>query len=181
MNWIRSKYSPDIIRLHAVYEYGMNEIEIRVTNLWPNRLIGDERYPDNRSYPPKHWPDWLLNGSKAPSRHATFATWKHWDKDSPLQTSGLLGPVLIRPYVSGEVSKWQNIPWIRGFYGHIHGRLCKYGTLAEFSFISLLMYITKYLLINIVRILFFRHGLRRLHGLIKYMTYINPCFLWIRA
>lgn len=98
----KAPYRMDISQ--AVKE-GMNEIEIRVTNLWPNRLIGDERYPDNRSYPPKHWPDWLLNGSKAPSQHATFATWKHWDKDSPLQTSGLLGPVLIRPYVSGKVSK----------------------------------------------------------------------------
>ena len=95
----RAPYRIDISR--AAKE-GVNELEIRVTNLWPNRLIGDERSQANRDYPPKSWPDWVRNGSKIPTQYSTFATWKHWDADSPLLSSGLLGPVLIRPYVSVE-------------------------------------------------------------------------------
>ena len=95
----RAPYRIDISR---VAKEGVNELEIRVTNLWPNRLIGDERSQANRDYPPKSWPDWVRNGSKIPTQYSTFATWKHWDADSPLLSSGLLGPVLIRPYVSVE-------------------------------------------------------------------------------
>lgn len=97
----KAPYRVDIGR--AVKE-GVNELEIRVTNLWPNRLIGDERFQEHRDYPPKSWPAWVRNGLGAPTRHTTFTTWKHWDEDSPLQASGLLGPVLIRPYVSVDAA-----------------------------------------------------------------------------
>lgn len=62
---------------------GANTLQIKVTNNWPNRLIGDK----------------VLKQSIA---------WKTWDlfytDASPLLTSGLLGPVEIRSAV-----KWQNI------------------------------------------------------------------------
>ncbi len=55
---------------------GSNQIEIRVTNTWVNRLIGD-RQPNAK-------------------RHA-FTTFNPYQPDSPLLESGLLGPVrLIR-------------------------------------------------------------------------------------
>ena len=42
-------------------------------------------------------PDWYTEGKpKPPGGRVTFATWKHFDKDSPLLESGLLGPVRIR-------------------------------------------------------------------------------------
>ncbi|RRA50197.1 glycoside hydrolase [Acidipila sp. EB88] len=54
---------------------GANTIEIRVTNLWVNRLIGDQQ-PD------------------AATKY-TFADVKPYHADSPLLPSGLLGPVTV--------------------------------------------------------------------------------------
>jgi hypothetical protein len=77
-----------------------NRLEVRVANLWPNRLIGDEREPPDAEYAPggnlARWPDWLLKGESRPSSpRFAFATWKHDAKDSPLLPSGLLGPVRL--------------------------------------------------------------------------------------
>ncbi len=80
---------------------GKNKLEIKVTNLWPNRLIGDEQFPDDcvfeKSGTIKEWPAWLTNGLPRPEpRRLTFTTWKHWKKDDKLLSSGLLGPVTIQ-------------------------------------------------------------------------------------
>lgn len=86
---------------HSVHQ-GVNELEVKITNLWPNRLIGDERLSGDyewKDHSIKKWPEWLLNHTKRPSDRITFTTWKHWDAGSPLQLSGLLGPVIIRSYV----------------------------------------------------------------------------------
>ena len=77
-----------------------NRLEIRVANLWPNRLIGDEQEPPDAEYARggnlSRWPDWLLKGEPRPSSgRLTFSTWKHYGKDSPLLPSGLLGPVKV--------------------------------------------------------------------------------------
>jgi len=72
-----------------------NRLEIEVVNLWPNRLIGDEAYADDGIADGK-WPDWLLNQEARPSQRYTFSSWKHYTKDSPLLSSGLLGPVTIQ-------------------------------------------------------------------------------------
>jgi len=82
-----------------------NRLEIRVANLWPNRLIGDEREPADAEYAPggnlARWPEWLLKGEPRPSPgRLTFSTWKHYAKDSPLLPSGLLGPVRILEAIS---------------------------------------------------------------------------------
>ncbi len=77
-----------------------NRLEIRVANLWPNRLIGDEQEPPDAVYGPggslSRWPDWVLAGARRPSPgRRTFTTWKHFTADSPLLPSGLLGPVKV--------------------------------------------------------------------------------------
>ena len=77
-----------------------NRLEIRVANLWPNRLIGDEQEPPDAEYARggnlSRWPEWLLKGEPRPSAgRLTFSTWKHYGKDSPLLPSGLLGPVRV--------------------------------------------------------------------------------------
>jgi hypothetical protein len=44
------------------------------------------------------WPDWLTSGKERPvPSRVTFVTWKHWNKDDPLQPSGLIGPVTLNP------------------------------------------------------------------------------------
>ena len=73
---------------------GENKIDIEVANLWPNRLIGDEKKPDD-GIKDNQWPDWLLNGKPRTSGRFTFTTFKHFNADSPLLKSGLIGPVKI--------------------------------------------------------------------------------------
>ena len=81
-----------------------------MTNLWPNRLIGDEQLPEDIGWSgtfdkrtgqgvdwSKDWPQWLVEGKPSPTGRVTFATWRHYTKDSPLLPSGLLGPVTLQP------------------------------------------------------------------------------------
>jgi hypothetical protein len=72
-----------------------NQLEIEVANLWPNRLIGDEQFPNDGVKNGK-WPEWLLKGEKRTSGRYTFTTYNPYKKDSPLLKSGLIGPVTIQ-------------------------------------------------------------------------------------
>jgi hypothetical protein len=86
---------------------GDNALEIRVVNLWPNRLIGDEQLPEdskrtlqatNEWMPAGNlleWPEWVLQGKPSPTGRQTFSTWRLWKKTDPLLESGLLGPVTV--------------------------------------------------------------------------------------
>jgi hypothetical protein len=83
---------------------GLNALEILVTNLWPNRMIGDEalpedsvRYKDVRDKDGtlKAWPAWLTEGKPSPTGRFTFTSWRLWKKGDPLVLSGLLGPVTL--------------------------------------------------------------------------------------
>lgn len=86
---------------------GGNTLEIRITNLWPNRLIGDEQLPADREWGEnnqlKSWPQWLLDGKPSPTGRFTFTTWRHWKKDDALLPSGLLGPVTLQPMMETEL------------------------------------------------------------------------------
>lgn len=91
---------PFTVDVTEVVKQGRNELEVRVTNLWPNRMIGDEQYPDDVKWMehdiyPAVWPDWLTNGTKRTSQRITFATRRTFNKGDALLPSGLLGPVRL--------------------------------------------------------------------------------------
>lgn len=83
------------------------DLQIRVANLWANRLIGDDQTcpPDCewvgevrrgvKELGIKEIPQWVKAGLQSPTGRHTFTTWKHWDKNDGLLPSGLLGPVRI--------------------------------------------------------------------------------------
>ena len=71
-----------------------------------NRLIGDEQLPRENEYGPGagstnvsgivKLPDWYLQGKPRPSGgRVAFVTWSHYDKESLLLESGLVGPVRL--------------------------------------------------------------------------------------
>ncbi|MBD1388684.1 glycoside hydrolase [Neiella sp. HB171785] len=65
---------------------GHNQLHIEVATTWLNRLVGDQKYPEQ-------WPD-----SAQPKQfqsQITFAT--KINKQTPLQPSGLIGPVQLKP------------------------------------------------------------------------------------
>ena len=100
-------YQVDITDAVAGEDVAKNliDLEIKVTNLWPNRLIGDARLPDDcewddgknsKGYPlVKAWPNWLLRGEPSPTGRHAFSTCRLWAANEPLLESGLLGPVRI--------------------------------------------------------------------------------------
>ena len=68
---------PFRVEVTGALRSGRNELEIRVTNLWVNRLIGDAALPESQ---------------RVARSHVVFRP------DQPLLSSGLLGPVTIESY-----------------------------------------------------------------------------------
>ena len=105
---------PYRIDLTSTVRPGSNDLEVRVTNLWPNRLIGDEELPEEYAFGPattqggtpggftsvnaiRAVPSWFAQGKPRPAgQRITFTTWRHHHKGAPLLASGLLGPVRLR-------------------------------------------------------------------------------------
>jgi hypothetical protein len=92
---------PFRVNISAAAKPGTNHLEISVVNLWVNRLIGDEQLPPDVDWLASgalaKWPQWLLDGKPSPNGRLTFTTWHHVTDKTPLQPSGLLGPVTLQP------------------------------------------------------------------------------------
>ncbi len=72
---------PYVLDVTEQVKAGENQLEVEVVNTWVNRLIGDSRLPENQRK------TWTVHNPYTP--------------ESPLQTSGLIGPVRI------ECVDWQ--------------------------------------------------------------------------
>ena len=85
--------TPFKVDVTDVLKAGTNELKISVTNLWPNRLIGDEQ-----------------PGAK----RIAYTTWPFYKASDPLLPSGLLGPVRILSYdVPADYSAYANPEFAR--------------------------------------------------------------------
>ena len=67
--------APYQVDISAAVRIGPNHLEVKIVNLWPNRLIGDQNV--------------------SPSERRTRTNITKFKKDSPLLPSGLLGPVRV--------------------------------------------------------------------------------------
>jgi hypothetical protein len=66
---------PARVNITSAVKVGVNELEVTVVNLWPNRLIGDASLPAEERF--------------------TETNMRKFVSKSPLLSSGLLGPVFI--------------------------------------------------------------------------------------
>ena len=67
--------TPYRVDVTSALKPGANTVEVKVTNGWANRIIGDRQPNATKTY--------------------TFTSPKFYKGDAPLQPSGLLGPVRI--------------------------------------------------------------------------------------
>ena len=101
--------APYRVDISGAVKNGENILEIKVVNLWVNRMIGDELLPedservDNRTL--KQWPQWLQEGKPSPTGRYTFTSCRLWKKGEPLRESGLIGPVTLRIAVRVDLKK----------------------------------------------------------------------------
>ncbi len=90
---------PFRLDITKLLKLGENQLDIRVTNLWVNRLIGDEFLPTENNYDAwgelKTLPDWYKTNQSKTGQRITFVTWKQYDQNGPLVESGLVGPVTL--------------------------------------------------------------------------------------
>ena len=94
---------------------GDNLLEVDVTNLWVNRMVGDEQEPDDVEWSEpvafgaapnsptigrfmKEVPEWFSQGQPCPSKRKAIVSFKFFEKDTPLLRSGLIGPVVLKNY-----------------------------------------------------------------------------------
>ncbi len=90
---------PFVADITEFMQKGENALQVEVTNLWPNRLIGDEHLPVENEYSKDRFilklPEWYVNNQPKPGDRKSFSVWHNLEKTDPLLESGLLGPVKL--------------------------------------------------------------------------------------
>ncbi|MFM8983586.1 MAG: glycosylhydrolase-like jelly roll fold domain-containing protein, partial [Spartobacteria bacterium] len=66
---------PAVVDITSAAKSGNNDLEIRVTNVWKNRMVGDAKLE--------------------PAKRITWSNWTFYKGNEPLEVSGLLGPVSV--------------------------------------------------------------------------------------
>ncbi len=111
--------APFVLDITDFVKAGENRIEIKVTNTWANRMIGDEQEPQDLdvNLPNANtaleayggvvlnkFPDWFIKGEPRPSKgRYTFSSYFYYRKGDKCPASGLIGPVRILPEVRVKV------------------------------------------------------------------------------
>ena len=83
------------VEVTGVIKAGDNLLEIEVVNRWANRLIGDKQ-PADANVRTVDCPPGFLGGQKLKAGRYTFSTHDPYNQQSPLVSSGLLGPVTLK-------------------------------------------------------------------------------------
>ncbi len=99
VEWIE----PYRLSITEALKAGENHLEVVLTNQWSNRLIGDERFPDQGrkiqlegNYPKGKMPDWYVNNEALPEGpRSSFCSGNFYTSGDELMPSGLVGPVFI--------------------------------------------------------------------------------------
>ena len=93
---------PYRVDVTGLLKAGMNRIEVKVTNVWHNRIVGDLKYPEGRRV-------------RAHQHEVEIQC-----ADMELLPSGLIGPVVLRQKVQARIGRCLKkqvhpaIPRIRG-------------------------------------------------------------------
>jgi len=100
---------PYRVDVTEVLKAGDNALEIGITNLWINRMLGDEELAEdsdrNSDGTLKVWPQWVQEGKPSPTGRFTFTSGRLWKKGEPLVGSGLIGPVTLKAAALARAGK----------------------------------------------------------------------------
>ena len=108
VSWI----APYILNITSALKEGENELVIEVTNQWTNRLIGDEKLPNQTGYDIRRsntgfgasdfrgkmvkMPEWYRNNEPLPEGpRTTFSAYSFQKATDELLPAGLVGPITI--------------------------------------------------------------------------------------
>lgn len=104
--------APYSLNVTSALQEGKNDLVIEVTNQWTNRLIGDEKLPNQTGYDIRRntpgfgaenfrgehikMPEWFRNNEPLPKgARTTFSTYSFQNATDELLPAGLLGPITI--------------------------------------------------------------------------------------
>ncbi len=91
--------APYAVDVTSLLREGTNTLSVDVTNLYPNRIIGDEHLPELYEYDEygrlRSFPSWYTHSETVERERVLFLPWKFYTSLSPLLEAGLLGPVTL--------------------------------------------------------------------------------------
>lgn len=93
--------APWRIEVTSAIKAGNNQLEIDVVNRWANRLIGDKQ-PADANVRTVECPPGFFGGKSFKTGRYTYGMYDPYKAESPLDPSGLIGPVTVQIMEAGE-------------------------------------------------------------------------------